>query len=431
MQNNQKKIFDTRRLKFLGRITIFAACMGIVNSSIVRIFQVSTFFIWNWLDEALLGPYPLLIVIVPGIGALLASFLFYRPCPDARGEGVPIYLKTIRNKQGEFTPFVGLYKFFAALFVMGFRGSGGFVGPTVAMNAHAGTWIQRQLQKVMPGWLDFSRTNYRLGAICGAAAALGALFKIPLGGGFFAVEILEPANLHYRNLFPAVLSSSIGSLAYKVFYDPSPVFPLHPGFELDFSLLPAIFITALLAGLVSLFFVSFYQHTTPFFNNLNLPERFIPFIGGLLAGVTGLILGREVLGTGHSLISVLMNNNLLLSAGLLFLLGRILTTSFTIGSGGSAGFTFPAIVMGFICGNTVSALFGPLAQTAHIALLVTGMTGVLACLMNIPLAAIIIAIELFGFPYGVPAVIGSVIGFHIGRGEIIYRYEEEDKSSGN
>ena len=424
-ETEQSYLINRQLVRFFGRLLFFAILLGLVNSTIVRIFQVTLEFIWEWLQVALLNPYPSLLVIAPGVGGLLAGTLIYNRCPEASGEGVPLYIKNVNKNQGKFPSFVGLNKFFAAVFVMGFRGSGGFVGPVVAMNAHAGAWVHRQVGKILSGPLGLSKGNYRRGAICGVAAALGALFKIPLGGGVFAVEILSPTKLYYNSLFPAVLASTAGTLFYNGLYDASPVFPVELELEMSWLLLVGIFLTSLLAGVVGLFFVRSYNKIADFFENLEISRRYLPMIGGLLAGVVGLIIGRETLGTGHTLINGLINNQVLIFAAVMFLIGRVFTTSFTIGSGGSAGFTFPAILMGFLCGYIISGLIGPLGRPDHVALLVTGMAGLLACVMNIPLAAIIISMELFGISFALPAVAGSLISFHLGRSEIIYEYREQ------
>ncbi len=426
MESNRQPALNLQLLQFFARLLIFAIILGLVNSSIVRLFQNSLELVWHWTDLLLLQSHPRLIVLLPGIGGLFAGVLIYRRSPEARGEGVPIYIKTVHRHAGFFPPFVGVYKFLAALSVMGFLGSGGFVGPVVAMNGAAGAWVNRQLQRFFPRVLGLNESNLRRGAICGVAAALGALFKTPVAGGVFAVEILSPANLNYKSLFPAVLASSAGAFSYKLLYDPAPLFPGDLNFELTLNILPLLLLTAVLAGVVGLVFVRGYNRFVEFVKNLDLSPKYTPFLGGLSAGFVGLLSGRAVLGTGHRFFSTLLNGRLVFTAALFFLVGRLLTTTFTIGSGGSAGFTFPAIVMGFLTGQLVSTLSTGLAGAEHVALLVTGMAGVLACVMNIPLAAILISMELFGYHFGFPAVVGSVIGFHIGRSEIIYQYNDQD-----
>jgi len=89
----------------------------------------------------------------------------------------------------------------------------------------------------------------------------------------------------------------------------------------------------------------------------------------------------------------------------------------TVGFGGSGGLFSPTLLLGGLAGNIVALLLG-VSETK--VLVATGMTAALSGVLNVPIAAIIIIIEIFGVDYIIPAAIGSSIAFMIARRWVIY-----------
>lgn len=107
---------------------------------------------------------------------------------------------------------------------------------------------------------------------------------------------------------------------------------------------------------------------------------------------------------------------------ILLILGKVVATAFTIGSGGSAGFTFPSLILGALAGDLVAISFGVIEPGTHLALIVVGIAGSLGAILNAPIASIVICTEIFGFSFSLPAILGGVIGFMVGRPKVIYEY---------
>lgn len=97
------------------------------------------------------------------------------------------------------------------------------------------------------------------------------------------------------------------------------------------------------------------------------------------------------------------------------LVGKMLATSATVGSRGSGGITFPLILMGAALGHVVAAAFGINEPGMRVALVATGVSGLLSASLNVPFAGAVFAAELFGISYLGPAVISAVIGFETSR----------------
>jgi H+/Cl- antiporter ClcA len=110
-------------------------------------------------------------------------------------------------------------------------------------------------------------------------------------------------------------------------------------------------------------------------------------------------------------------------AALIMLLVRAAGTYLTTGSGMSAGLTAPAIQVGMLAAILVSRVASPLADPLLLSgFLVVGFSGMLAGAMNVPIAAAVLGMEVFGAGLGMPAAIASIAAFQMNRHATIYDY---------
>ena len=183
-------------------------------------------------------------------------------------------------------------------------------------------------------------------------------------------------------------------------------------------------ITGILAGIISLLFMALFGYTRKIF--IKLPRKRIhPVFGGIL---TDMILFQlpVVGGTGIDMIQNMINESLPVTFLLLLLVGKMLATSFTVASGGSAGLVIPSLFIGAIAGNFVSAFL--LADAGfNSSLVIAGMAASLASVANVPVAAAIMLVEMAGLGLGVPATLGSIVGYAIGHSRVIYGVTHPDQ----
>jgi CIC family chloride channel protein len=187
---------------------------------------------------------------------------------------------------------------------------------------------------------------------------------------------------------------------------------LHP-----FELGPYTVLAVVLALASALYVKSFYG-TKHFFERLRIPNYVKPAIGGLLTGCVGFFL-PETLAFGYGVIQGALDNEI--AIGLLFViaLGKIVTTSLTIGSGGSGGVFGPSMVIGGALGGAVGKLFhqwvpGIIQQPG--AFVIVGMAGFFAAASNAPISTIIMVSEMTGnYHLLVPAMWVCAIAYIIGR----------------
>ncbi|MCD6405803.1 MAG: chloride channel protein, partial [Planctomycetes bacterium] len=281
--------------------------------------------------------------------------------------------------------------------------------------------------------------------ICGAAAGISAVLGAPVAGALFAVEVLFADNINYRDLFPALLSSATSFLVVYTRHDYQPFLGHieHSGF-FQLGYLPALVAVGIAATLFGILFCKVFS-----FVNDRL-TKYVPrlslrcLVGAALVVGTAAALGpfgRALLGPGIEFIKDIVAGRIpavqggpagdILPARIVVILvflaaGKMLATSFTIGSGLSAGLTYPSILVGAAVGSAGARLAGvdPAASPeTHYAFVACGVAALLASVMNIPLAAAILVAEIFGFNQSVPGIIGSVIAYSLARHIVIYRYK--------
>jgi len=416
---------DLEHVRLLIRWAVVAVVFGVISGCVVHgIRELLLLFVS--LRE--LSPGPLFFTL-PAIGAAINGFAVYPLDREARGDGVYTYIKVAGNTREQLGIRFVLLKTLATLATIGSGARGGLVGPLVAIHAGIGVTLARRFP-FFARFVSEGQMNLRPSAVCGAAGAVGALLLAPLGGGVFAVEILFGGALAYAALFPAILTSTTAcfvSAALRGAFPRTiwtrPEFSMSPNGELLILVLAA----SVIAGVVGILFVFLNKRLPHFLEKRAVPHGLRPVIGAVLATALALTIGKEVFYTGTDLfaaeIPLLLETPGALPVLSLFVLmvGIALAVGFVVGGSGSGGLTMPAMTLGVLSGALVAGIFSvPPAES--LPLLVAGMTACLASSLNVPIAAAVISLEVFGAGTAYAAVLGSVIGYQMGRGHLMYRY---------
>ncbi|ACB85523.1 chloride channel protein [Natranaerobius thermophilus] len=354
----------------------------------------------------------------PVIAGIFLGFVFHKIDISTKSFGTNVFINSVNRLNGAIKGRTSLFKLFSSSLNLGFGASGGIEGPMVLIGGSMSNFLLRRIKPIAK---YFSNEDMRIGTICGAAGAVGAVFRSPLGGGIFVVELLYKSALHYNELFPAILSSAIGYVTYSLVLDTDPLFTI-PSYNMEVQYIPFIVVTAVLTGIISIFFKIVFYGSREFFENSSIPQPLRPAVGGIFTGMTALIAGQEVLGIGTEYVQKFILTSMSIDIILLLLLGKIFATAFTIGSGGSAGKVIPALYIGALAGSLVSSLLSfEFADSAlHYSLVVVGMTASLSAIAGVPIASVVMIIEMLGLKMGVSAVIGAVIGYIIGNNQQFY-----------
>ncbi len=367
---------------------------------------------------------PWMIVVVVTLGGLASGLIVYGLAPEAEGAGTDAAADAFHNRKGYIRRRVSIIKTIASAITLGTGGSGGREGPIAHIGAGVGSWLATRL--------ELSNRDRRILLAAGMGAGVGAMFRAPLAGAIFAGEILySEADLEADVIVPSAIASII---AYSVYTQSIPLEQrFQPIFGTGFvhrlsspmELLPYLALGILML-LIAGVYVRVFHGTQELFQRLPLPPHVRPAIGGLIAALIGVALYQTmgqnrdllgVLGTGYGTLQHALSGQPGLTIRILATVAavKILTTSLSIGSGGSGGVFGPSMVIGGCAG----AAFGQLMHQTFPSLVpfpesyaVVGMAGFFSGVARAPISTIIMIRELTGdFGLLVPTMFVSTLTF--------------------
>jgi len=406
---------DTRQtlgsMKYIGRWTLLAVLVGLAVGAAAVVFTG----ILNWSIELLDDMTDsVLVFLLPVLGLFMSGWLTSTFAPEAAGHGTDAIIKSYNDNWGRVNVIVVPIKLLASVFTIASGGSAGREGPTVQMGGGLGYFIGNKL--------GVSLKDMRKIVVCGMGASFGAIFTAPLAGGVFGAEVLYRDDVEYNSLFISFISSITAYFVYAIVLGQESLFtfPIPEGyiFEPERDILLFVFV-GILVGLLSLIYIKTLYGYEELNEEYDVPDYFKTTVGGALTGFTAYLISPLILGTGISLVErISVAGSLPITLLVALLVGKILATSFTIGSGGSGGVVAPSLTIGAIFGGIVSDVINypfPLAVITACAV------GVLGSAAHIPLTTTVLAAELFGLELIKPASIVSLTGAWVARSDTLYR----------
>ncbi len=347
------------------------------------------------LRDPIVTRWPLaLVVVIPAVGILLASILTRRLAPEAKGHGVPEVMYAVVEEGGRIRPVVAFVKLIASALTIGSGGSAGTAGPIIQMGSGLGSSIG-QLFKLSP-----REVIILVGA--GVAGSVAATFNAPIGGLFFAIELILP-EYSLMTIMPLVVASIVATHLAGLLLGEAATLPI-PAYTLVSSAeFPIYIVLGLMCALAAVLYIKGLYGVQSIFNRIRLHPQLKAVGGGLAVGLLGvgvfLISGRfHILGAGFPLVSSILTGELFAVPLLLTLVVlKILTNGITLAAGGSGGIFAPSLVIGATVGAAVgqiaNTLFPEITAPASAYALV-GMAAVLAGTTGGTVTAITISFEL-------------------------------------
>ena len=383
----------------------------------------------------------LMLLILPAVGGLISGVLIFTLAPETEGHGTDAAIQAYHFKDGAVRKRAPFVKALTAMITIGSGGSGGREGPIAQIGAGFGS--------MLGGVLKVPPHERRLFMAAGMAAGIGAIFHAPLAGGLVAAEILyRDPDFEHEVIVPSFISSIV---AYSVF---GGIFGFHPLFRTPdyvFNDVWTLIPFALLAGVCALgamlFVRTFYGVRSLMFDRLKkIPNHLKPAVGGLVVGIIGFFL-PEALGAGYGAVQMCFDDNVLglpsgsalqgllpdglgfISASALLLviigLAKIVTTAFSIGSGGSGGVFGPAVIIGGAFGGATGLVCAELFPGMDIqpgAFALVGMAGFFAGAANTPVSTIIMVNEMTGnYNLLIPSMMVCILSYILCRRSTLYR----------
>ncbi|WP_438616447.1 chloride channel protein [Oceanidesulfovibrio indonesiensis] len=330
-----------------------------------------------------------ILLILPAAGGLVSGFIVYTWAPEAEGHGTDGAIDAYHNKGGIIRGRVPIVKTIASAITLTTGGSGGREGPIAQIGAGFGSFLATRLR--------LSERERRIMLAAGMGAGVGAIFRAPLAGALFAAEVLySEADFESEVLIPAGIASVVGYCVFCLVFGWGSLFQA-PDFRFDNPLeLGPYLVLAMVLVVGGFIYVKCFYGVHGIFKKIPIKNHFKPAIGGLLTGMVGFYL-PETLSFGYGIVQSGLEG----SAPLLLLLGvaagKIATTSFTIGSGGSGGVFGPSVVIGGALGGAVGTVFHdlfPRLVTHPGAFVLVGMAGFFTAVSSTPVSTIIFVSEM-------------------------------------
>lgn len=328
------------------------------------------------------------LLFLPALGGIVSGWLVYTFAPEAEGHGTDAAIDAYHNKGGAIRGRVPIIKTIASAITLTSGGSGGREGPIAQIGAGFGSFLASRLH--------LSDRERRIMLAAGVGAGVGSIFRAPLAGALFAAEVLyKDPEFEAEVLIPSGIASVVGYCVFCLAFGWGALFSA-PDFTFTnpVELGPYIVLAFVLVGGGYCYVKTFYGvHTI--FERIKAPRHLKPAIGGLCTGVIGFFL-PETLAFGYGVVQKGIFNEL----GLLLLLGvafgKILTTSFSISSGGSGGVFGPSVVIGGAFGGAVGKVFEALwpGLISPGAMVIVGMAGFFTAVSNTPISTIIFVSEM-------------------------------------
>lgn len=368
--------------------------------------------LWPWVLNYYLEHH---WVIVPSIGVAFAVtgliMQYFTPNPDEHSTEEVI--RSYHEHEGDIDmrPFAA--KIVAAITCVGFGGSAALEGPSIYGGAAIGSWLWTKLNHVR-----FTARDRRIMLICGAAAGMSAVFRAPLTGIVFALEMPYRDDLAHEALLPSLIASVVSYVTLGSFLGSAPLFNFHGVATYHRNDLYWSALLGLLIGLVAMAFVVTFRRARVFFVNWRIPHWLKLTIGGVLTGLCAVIflhiyggslvpIGPNYEAVGDVLNRVHSSSELLVFSGL-----KLAATVFTLACGGVSAMFVPLFLTGGCLGT---AFAQSIVHSPSLGLFAAvGMASFISAGYKTPLAAVVFVAEATGgHAFIIPALIGAAVAYAV------------------
>jgi CIC family chloride channel protein len=293
-------------------------------------------------------------------------------------------------------------------------------------------------------YLNVTDRERRILLVAGTAAGMAAVFRTPLGAALLAVEVLHRDDFESDALVPSVLASVVAYSVFISFFGEANLFAHAARYPFVPAHLPLYALLAVLLSIVASGFLGSLRFVQRLTARAKLPDWVKPGVGGLALGIfaTPIVMligphvgqsgqGLGILGGGYGAAQVAITGAHWFPGGwsgveLLLMLGvvKIIATSLTVGSGGSAGDFGPSLVMGGLFGGAFGRAAELLFHDPRLdpgAFALVGMGVFYGGLAHVPLASLVMTCELAGsYDLLVPLMLAEGIAFVMLRNRSLY-----------
>ena len=382
----------------LSKWVILSSLMGMIIGALITLFLKILSIAEDSRD---LLPFPYYFTLP--FALLLTVYVIKKLAPDAEGHGTEKVIEAIHKNNGKVDIFILPVKVLATVVSIFSGASVGKEGPGAQLGAAASSFVSSILK--------FNTHDRKKLVICGISAGFASVFGTPIAGAIFGIEILVVGTIMYDVLLPSIIAgfTAFATAQYLgVEYSYFALKNYYSDIPLNVTFIVTVILAGVYFGIVTDLFVTLLHWIHNFIKNLKWHWLLKPFAVGLLLAIVSYFIGDRYLGLGfdtikESLSPYTANENVYWYDTI----GKMIFTSLSLGGGASGGIITPVFYIGAASGN----LFGHIVGN-HVAFFAAlGFVSVLAGATNAPIAAIIMAGELFGLEVAHYAAVTAVISF--------------------
>ena len=387
--NLRRKIAFFSLLKWFLAAILIGTIVGFFNALFLHLLSKSIKLTNSYRYSYLFLPIALFIV----------NYLARKIYPNDRGFSTNAAIASINDRK-PISIISSLKAFFLPILTIAAGGSAGKESPCADVGAGVASFVSKLL--------SFNANERRKLMICGVSAGFAGVFGVPISGAIFGLEVLSVGSIFYEVMFPAFIS---GITSFQITHMLGVEYVYHPlrlsALNIDGSLLH-VFLAGIFFGLVSLLFIEVLRLTQIIFRYISIKFSVFwkCFIAGTLIILITLLTSDIYLGLTMERVDSILNGDSAATFGFLF---KILTTSLTFAGGGIGGLITPV----FFIGANAGYFFADLLNLNTITFAALGLVSILAGVANTPLAASIMAMELFGSDIAPYAAVSCIVSFLI------------------
>ncbi len=412
-------VWRNKRISERKFVMILSFVIGILSGMAAVLLKTTVHYTHQFLTHGFSTGY--VYLVFPLIGIILTVLFVKFFVKDKIGHGVSRILYALSKNNGRLKAHNNYSSIVASTLTIGFGGSVGAEAPIVLTGASIGSTLGH-----------YFRLNFKSIALlvaCGAAGAIGGIFKAPIAGMVFTLEVLM-LDLTLTSIVPLLISSVTGATIAYFLMGEGVVLTVLNTQPFGLNNIPFYILLGLLAGLISFYFTRTTMQIESSLKKIKNKTVKILLGGFVLAGL--IFLFPSLYGEGTQTLQSLLNGTvdglpkdrifsfvmqsqwyILIYLGLLILL-KVVAMAFTNGSGGVGGIFGPTLFVGGVTGYWLSHFINSLGfvklPEGNFALV--GMAGLMAGVMHAPLTAIFLIAEITdGYSLFIPLMITSTIAY--------------------
>lgn len=397
----------------LHRWLIIAPILGATSGLLISLIaEVILKWIWPPVLQYYLAHK---LAMIPGLalGFLIAGLIMQYLTPDPNEHSTEEIIRSYHEHQGDVPMRSFVPKLLAAIATVGCGGSAALEGPSIYGGGAVGSWIWAKLRI-----LGLEPGDRRIMLISGAAAGMSAVFRAPLTGIIFALEMPYKDDLAHEALLPSLIASVTSYATMTVFLGAEPLFNFPAAGSYTRTDLLWSAVLGLGCGLVTMVFAITFRRLRSWCANARYPHGVKMAAGGMLTGVCGWVFvsifqGNLVpIGPNYEAVPQILQQAHSSLALVTFGIMKLAATLFSLGFGGVSAMFVPL----FLSGSSLGTAFAQsiVHSTSPGLYAAVGMAAFIAGAYKTPLAAVVFVAEATGgHAYIIPTLIGAAVAYAV------------------